>query len=111
MYASRSVRGRVSLLIALLATLAMTPLSVTAADPLNEPSGSVTPVPITPGAWTALGAYGGNFGGGVLNSTVHAIAVSGSTAYVGGSFIDAFGNAAADFIARWDGTNWYALAG
>ena len=109
MFHSLSVRGRLLILVAMLATLATTPLSATAAPPPAEPNGSVTPVPITPGAWTALGSYGGNLGGGVLNSTVHAIAVSGSNVYVGGSFLDAAGNSAADYIALWDGTNWSAL--
>ncbi|MDD2942348.1 MAG: carboxypeptidase-like regulatory domain-containing protein [bacterium] len=49
--------------------------------------------------WTSLG----------ISSGVNSIAVSGSDVYVGGSFTDAGGDAAADNIARWDGTSWHAL--
>jgi hypothetical protein len=38
--------------------------------------------------------------GGGLNSTVFAIAVSGTNLYVGGFFTDAGGNVNADYIAR-----------
>ena len=109
MLSTLSVRGRVLILVAMLSMVAAAPFSAAAAPPPTEPNGSVTPVPITPGAWTALGSYGGNLGGGVLNGHVYAIAVSGSTVYVGGNFVNAAGNAAADFVARWDGTNWSAL--
>ena len=66
---------------------------------------------ITAGAWSALGGYSGNVGGGALNSSVRAIAISGSNIYVGGIFTGAAGNAAASLVARWDGTNWQALPG
>jgi len=61
--------------------------------------------------WSALGSSGA--GGGSLNGTVHALAVSGSDLYVGGSFTNVNNNGtvlwAADRIAKWDGTNWSAL--
>ena len=42
-------------------------------------------------------------------TSVNAIATSNNNVYVGGSFAYA-GNAAAQNIARWDGTNWYGLS-
>jgi len=56
-------------------------------------------------SWSALGLG--------LNSTVDALAVSGSTLYVGGAFTTATnsGNVAvaANYIAQWNGSNWSAL--
>src|SRR5262245_65733075 len=52
--------------------------------------------------WNALGPT-------PLNSSVYALAVSGSDVYVGGAFTDAGGNANADYIARWNGSSWKAL--
>ena len=57
-------------------------------------------------SWSALG--------GGVNSTVFAIAVSGTAVYVGGNFSTAFsseGTLVADtgYIARWDGSVWNAL--
>ncbi|MBW7918314.1 MAG: hypothetical protein H3C52_03295 [Anaerolineales bacterium] len=46
---------------------------------------------------------------GALNSEVSAVAVNGTDVYVGGSFTNANGIASADYIAKWDGTNWSAL--
>ncbi|MDW8391392.1 MAG: hypothetical protein RMK84_14800, partial [Oscillochloridaceae bacterium] len=59
-------------------------------------------------AWSALGGSGGN---SALSSPVLALAVSGSDVYVGGWFTNAAGIAEADYVARWDGTNWNALGG
>ena len=63
--------------------------------------------------WSALGSNGA--GNGSLNAIVRAIAISGSNIFVGGSFTDVNNNGmylnAADYIARWDGSNWWALAG
>ncbi|MEO5953565.1 MAG: hypothetical protein ABIQ44_13955, partial [Chloroflexia bacterium] len=42
------------------------------------------------------------------DSAVSAIAVNGNDVYVGGWFTG-IGNAAANYIARWDGINWYKL--
>ena len=58
--------------------------------------------------WSAVGG-----GVGQLNDisgfySVHAIAVSGTNVYVGGSFTNA-GAVAANNIARWDGNQWSAL--
>ena len=65
------------------------------------------------GNWSALGSDGA--GNGSLNNVVNALAVSGSNLYVGGCFIDANNNGtvqpSADYIARWDGTNWLPLLG
>ena len=38
-----------------------------------------------------------------MNATVNALAVSGNSLYVGGSFTNA-GGVPANYIARWDGT-------
>lgn len=45
-----------------------------------------------------------------LNGVVNAVVVSGSDVYVGGAFTDAGGIADADFLARWDGSSWHAVA-
>ena len=62
--------------------------------------------------WSALGSNGaGN--GALLNNRVYALAVSGTTLYVGGGFTSVNNNGtplpAAVAIARWDGANWSAL--
>lgn len=57
--------------------------------------------------WHALGSNGS--GDGAINSGVAAIAVSATGVYAGGFFENAAGIFAADYIARWDGTNWHAL--
>ncbi|MCH8477132.1 MAG: hypothetical protein LAT56_04215 [Wenzhouxiangella sp.] len=57
--------------------------------------------------FSALGSGGGNG----VNSTVLALAVSGSDLYVGGNFTQANAGApiSANRIARWDGTSWSVL--
>jgi len=61
--------------------------------------------------WSALSSNGG--GNGSLNNGVNALAVSGSDLYVGGDFTNVNDNGsaltAADYVAKWDGTNWSAL--
>lgn len=49
----------------------------------------------------------------VFNGGINAIAIHPTTGelYVGGSFTDAAGISDADYIARFDGTNWQALSG
>jgi len=79
--------------------------------PVLGPAGSGAQSPSAVGDWSALGS--GSGGNGSLNSYVYALAVSGSAVYVGGSFTDVNNNGtalgAADYIAKWDGTNWSAL--
>ncbi len=41
-----------------------------------------------------------------LNANVRAIAVHGSTVYVGGNFTDVGGNPDLDYLAAWNGTSW-----
>ena len=79
--------------------------------PIFSTKESELPSPImlsAPGEWSALGS---NLAGndGALNNGVNAIAVDGTNVYVGGGFTDAGGIAAADYIAKWNGTNWSAL--
>ncbi|MBL8061663.1 MAG: S-layer homology domain-containing protein [Anaerolineales bacterium] len=61
--------------------------------------------------WSGLGSNGS--GGSSLNSPVQALAVMGTTLYVGGYFSNVNNNGsvltAADYVAAWDGTNWSAL--
>jgi trimeric autotransporter adhesin len=58
--------------------------------------------------WHALGsnAAGTN---GALNGDVTALAVLGGDVYVGGQFFNAAGIPQADFLARWDGSDWSAV--
>jgi hypothetical protein len=58
--------------------------------------------------WSALGSGGGNG----VNSSVTALAASGSALYVGGYFNEANVGGplvAANDVARWDGSSWSAL--
>ena len=61
--------------------------------------------------WSALGSNGA--GNGSLGSFVYTIAASGTNLYVGGNFTNVNNNGtiltSADYIAKWDGTNWSAL--
>src|SRR5579859_987626 len=59
------------------------------------------------GQWASLGA-----GASALNGTVYALAVSGSTVYAAGDFIDADSRgASADYLVRWDANarHWSAV--
>jgi hypothetical protein len=70
-------------------------------------TGAVTPAVATPvGPWSALGPSTGT---PAINSSVAALAVSGSDLYVGGWFTDVAGIPEADYVARWDGSQWFAL--
>jgi hypothetical protein len=55
--------------------------------------------------WAAVGAQGGPF-----KFEINAVAVSGTDIYVGGGFYDAAGIPEADYIARWNGSQWSALS-
>lgn len=61
--------------------------------------------------WSAVGDDGA--GGGALNGSILSLAIDGSTVIAGGGFtnINNHGvvNGAADYIARWDGSNWTSL--
>src|SRR5687768_17123179 len=58
-------------------------------------------------AWSALGSNGA--ANGALNGSVGSLVVSGAVVYVGGSFTNVAGVAAADYLARWSGSAWSAL--
>jgi trimeric autotransporter adhesin len=58
-------------------------------------------------SWSALGSNGA--GDGALSNYVRALVVSGGNLYVGGGFYHAAGINTADFVARWNGTQWSAL--
>lgn len=65
----------------------------------------------TADGWDRLGPPVSVGAPGVGSRAVNAIAVDPATddVYVGGNFTDWDGVAGADYIARWDGTDWYAL--
>ncbi|MBI5963344.1 MAG: S-layer homology domain-containing protein, partial [Chloroflexi bacterium] len=62
-------------------------------------------------SWSALGSNGA--GDGALNAGVVALAVNGLNVYAGGGFTNVNNGGtvlnAADFIAKWDGSNWSSL--
>ena len=58
-------------------------------------------------AWSALGSNGA--GDGAITDQVDALAVAGSSLYVGGVFTNAAGIASADELAKWNGSAWSAL--
>lgn len=60
------------------------------------------------GRWSAIGSDG-HGDGALRNGAVEAIAVAGGNLYVGGCFENVFGIPEADFLAKWDGSQWSAL--
>lgn len=59
--------------------------------------------------WHSLGSgLSGSSTPNVTTPAINAIAVSGNNVYVGGSFTSA-GGVGVQNMARWDGTNWYAM--
>jgi hypothetical protein len=60
------------------------------------------------GAWHAMGT-GAGAGGGAVDGYVRALAAHGTDVYVGTDSVDVAGIAAADHVARWDGSTWSAL--
>ncbi|HXH88452.1 MAG TPA: hypothetical protein VNI55_07605 [Gaiellaceae bacterium] len=61
------------------------------------------------GGWNRLGTNGAKVPGSALNGHVTALHGAKGALYVGGSFTNAGGIAAADRIAKWNGTKWSAL--
>ena len=55
--------------------------------------------------WEAVGT-----GGGPFNDSINSVAVNGTDIYVGGWFRDAGGVPEADYIAKWNGSEWTALS-
>ena len=74
--------------------------------PLFSPkvSGNNAPLSVPAGKWAGIGDGGGN-----IDARVLGIAVSGTNVYVVGDFTDAANIPAADYVAKWDGSNWSAL--
>jgi hypothetical protein len=72
-------------------------------DPHEEPI--VSPQSQS-GGWQNLGS-----GPQGLNGPVYAVAVSGTDVYVGGDFTNAGGVSGANYLARWDGSQWHAVGG
>jgi Tol biopolymer transport system component len=112
--------GRMLVIVALLAVTtsvaslasALSPVHAVAVRPRTSafaPAGAPAAhlaAPADDGAWFSLGTG--------IGGTVNALAVAensggGDLVYVGGAFSDAGGNAAADYIALWDGTAWQSL--
>jgi hypothetical protein len=62
---------------------------------------------LVPGPWSALGSDGA--GNGALNRVGFSLASIGTDLYVGGAFVNAAGKAKADYLARWDGSSWFAV--
>jgi hypothetical protein len=60
------------------------------------------------GTWHAMGSGAGP-GGGAVDSYVRGLAANGTDVYVGTDSVDVAGIAAADHVARWDGSAWHAL--
>ena len=58
--------------------------------------------------WSSLGSNGA--GDGAFATNIYGVAVSGPDVFVGGGFQNGAGIAGADYVARWDGSNWSALA-
>lgn len=63
-----------------------------------------------PWLFPALAAPGWNPLDMGLNGAVNVVVIHGSDVYVGGNFTDAGGDPDADCLARWDGSNWHAVA-
>ncbi len=59
-------------------------------------------------AWSALGSNS-DATDGALNAYVLALAVEGGVVYAGGTFTNAGGNSAADYVARFTGSSWSGL--
>lgn len=72
----------------------------------NANGDGIVRVNTTNNAMTSLGT-----GVAVTGTTINSIAVSGADVYIAGPFVNAGGNAAADYIARWNGAAWSAFAG
>ena len=60
------------------------------------------------GSWHAMGT-GPSPGGGSIDSFVRALASDGTNVYVGSDSLDIGNVAAADHVARWNGSSWSAM--
>ncbi|MBI5825073.1 MAG: CSLREA domain-containing protein [Chloroflexi bacterium] len=79
-------------------------LDITNFDVSLDPALGPTFKPLaSPNVWNALGTG--------LNNYVNTIAISGADVYAGGAFLNAGGDANADFIAKFSGGVWSALGG
>lgn len=88
-------RARAALLLMALVTIAISPAQALA---------------VSSGGWNNIG-HGPTATSNALNGKVETFTNVGTTLYVGGDFTDAGGIAAADHIAKWNGTSWSALGG
>ena len=79
----------------------------------SEDRESLSPLAATTiGNWFALGSNPAGTDGAIshpITAEVDVIAVSGTDVYVGGCFQNTGGDPTADYIAKWDGTNWSGL--
>lgn len=64
---------------------------------------------LSPGSWNHVGTNGQTPAGPALNGHVYEMHATPSALYMGGDFTNAGGIAAADRIAKWNGTSWSAL--
>jgi len=107
-YPFRSLPARLAAGAAAIALLgAFLPAPVTLAASATTPRSAPTSAAAIAGPWSAFGSNGA--GDGAINGAIHAVAVSGTDLYVGGSFTNAGGKAGVNFLAKWNGFSWSAV--